>query len=48
MVIIKGMNHILKDAPTDLEGNLETYKNPKLPLNGEMMKEIVDFIDGIG
>ncbi|TJX13140.1 alpha/beta hydrolase [Tissierella creatinini] len=44
LVIIKGMNHILKDAPRDMEGNLATYKEPELPLNKELKSEIIDFI----
>ncbi len=45
LVIIKGMNHILKDSPTDTEGNLKTYSDPKLPLNEELKKEIIEFIN---
>lgn len=45
LIIIEGMNHILKDAPIDPEGNFETYKDPKLPLNEELKNEIIDFIN---
>lgn len=44
LVIIKGMNHVLKDAPRDVQGNLDTYKDPKLELNEELKKEIIEFI----
>lgn len=44
LVIIEGMNHILKDAPTDPEENLKTYSDPNLPINEELMKEIIAFI----
>ena len=44
LVIIEGMNHILKNAPRDPQGNLDTYKDPDLPLNEELVKEIVEFI----
>lgn len=44
LVIINGMNHVLKDAPTDPEENLKTYSDPKLPINEELMKEIIEFI----
>lgn len=44
LLIIEGMNHILKDAPRDMEGNLATYKEPELPLNEELKKELIDFI----
>jgi pimeloyl-ACP methyl ester carboxylesterase len=44
LVIINGMNHVLKDAPRDPEENLKTYSDPKLPINGQLLKEIIDFI----
>jgi fermentation-respiration switch protein FrsA (DUF1100 family) len=42
---IKGMNHILKDAPADPDKNMETYSDPNLPLNKEMVAGVVDFIN---
>jgi fermentation-respiration switch protein FrsA (DUF1100 family) len=45
--IIRGMNYVLKDAPADKDANLATYKNPDLPLNKEMVQDIVDFINGV-
>ena len=42
--IIHGMNHILKDAPADRDPNLATYKDPNLPLNAEMVTDMIDFI----
>jgi uncharacterized protein len=45
--IIRGMNFVLKDAPDDKEKNLATYKDPNLPLNPEMVKDVVDFIQGL-
>ncbi len=44
-VLITGMNHILKDAPRDREGNLETYSDPDLELHPELMPEILQFIN---
>jgi pimeloyl-ACP methyl ester carboxylesterase len=41
---IRGMNYVLKTAPSDKEPNLATYKQPDLPLNAEMVADIVDFI----
>lgn len=43
-MLIRGMNHILKDAPADKEKNMATYKQPDLPLNTEMVTDVVDFI----
>jgi pimeloyl-ACP methyl ester carboxylesterase len=45
LLIIPGMNHVLKDAPADREGNLATYKDPNLPLKPELVTGIVDFIN---
>ena len=47
LVIVKGMNHVLKDAPTDKEGNMATYSKPDLPLNQEFITEIITFVKGI-
>lgn len=44
-VVIEGMNHILKEAPTDPEGNLKTYQDPKLPLHPQLMDKIISFIN---
>ena len=41
---IRGMNYVLKTSPSDKEPNLATYKQPDLPLNAEMVADIVDFI----
>ena len=45
LVIIEGMNHILKDAPEDREGNIATYSNPTLPLNKRFVQELINFIN---
>jgi pimeloyl-ACP methyl ester carboxylesterase len=44
LMLIRGMNYVLKTAPSDKEPNLATYKQPDLPLNTEMVTDIVDFI----
>ena len=40
LIIIEGMNHILKLAPSDREKNIETYSNPELPLAPELLRII--------
>lgn len=45
LVIIQGMNHVLKDAPADKEKNQATYQDPNLPLNTELVSSIVGFIN---
>lgn len=45
LAIISGMNHVLKDAPVDREGNLKTYNDSNLPLNEQFVQELVKFIN---
>ena len=45
LITIKGMNHIMKDAPADKDQNMATYSNPNLPLKAELIPDLVDFIN---
>lgn len=45
--LIKGMNHILKEAEEDRTKNIATYSNPDLPIKQELIIDIVNFIKGI-
>ncbi|HVW15456.1 MAG TPA: alpha/beta hydrolase [Mucilaginibacter sp.] len=47
LIIIPGMNHVLKDAPADPAQNLATYSNPTLPLDANLVPDILKFINGI-
>ena len=47
LVIIPGMNHILKEAPADKQQNAATYNKPDLPLKPELVTAIVTFVKGI-
>lgn len=42
--VIKGMNHILKDAPADRQLNMATYTQTELPLNALFPGVVEDFI----
>ena len=44
LVIIDGVNHILKDAPISRRKNLAIYKNPDLPISKLVIESIRDFI----
>jgi len=44
LTIIKGMNHVLKDAPEDRTANMETYSKPDLPVNAALVHAITLFI----
>ena len=43
--IIKGMNHILKEAEMDRLKNIQTYSMPDLPLKKPLTEIIVKFIE---
>jgi len=47
LLIIPGMNHVLKEAPADRDQNLATYNKPDLPLKAELMPGIISFINGV-
>lgn len=47
LVMIGGMNYVLKEAPADPEQNVATYSKPDLPLKPELVSSIVDFINKI-
>ncbi len=45
--LIDGMNHILKDAPTDPQANLATYSDPDLPLAAGLVDMVSGFLEQI-
>lgn len=44
LVLVDGMNHVLKNAPEDRTKNLETYTEPALPLDIGLVGPLVRFI----
>ena len=44
LCIIDSMNHVLKDAPSDPEGNLATYSDPTLPLAMGLLECVGSFL----
>ena len=44
LLIIEGMNHVLKDAPMDMVANSATYNKPELPLSKGLMAGMLAFI----
>lgn len=44
LVVIEGMNHVLKAAPADRALNLKTYSDPALPLDSQVVSAIADFL----
>ncbi|RPI00980.1 MAG: alpha/beta hydrolase [Ignavibacteriae bacterium] len=44
LILIDKMNHIFRTVEGDKQENAATYQNPALPLAGELVKDITDFI----
>lgn len=42
--LIENMNHVLKEADSDVQKNMATYSKPDLPLKTELIDSIVAFI----
>lgn len=47
LFLIPGMNHVLKEAPADRDGNIKTYSDPTLPLDPEFKEKLIDFVSGL-
>ncbi|RDY69945.1 alpha/beta fold hydrolase [Halobacillus trueperi] len=48
LMLVEGMNHVLKEAPKDRDGNLATYTKPDLPLADGLVEGIIDFLNQHG
>lgn len=44
LVVIDGMNHVFKDVTSDRAAQISAYSDPTLPLNSQLVREIVQFI----
>ena len=44
LVIIEGMNHVLKTVPADPVKQAASYSDPALPINAELIKNIIEFV----
>jgi pimeloyl-ACP methyl ester carboxylesterase len=47
LVLIEGMNHVMRIVPNDVKRQLASYKDPQLPLAAELGARILEFIDGL-
>ncbi|MBX8576927.1 alpha/beta hydrolase [Pseudomonas cichorii] len=47
LALIDGMNHVLRIVPDDLEKQLQSYRNPTLPLASELSAHILRFIGAL-
>lgn len=43
LLIIDGMNHVLKDVPADATPNLAAYSDPTLPIDKKLLQTIINF-----
>lgn len=46
LVVIPGMNHVLKTAPADRAANVATYHDPSLPLAPGLIDAVAGFVEG--
>jgi uncharacterized protein len=47
LVVVPGMNHVLKTAPAERKANLATYADPSLKLAPGLVEPIVRFVSGL-
>jgi pimeloyl-ACP methyl ester carboxylesterase len=47
LVVIEGMNHVMRIVPNDIKRQVASYKDPQLPLAAELGNRILGFIDAI-
>jgi pimeloyl-ACP methyl ester carboxylesterase len=48
LLLIEGMNHVLKEVPADRDKQIASYSNPDLRLAPEFLVGIVDFVRKVG
>lgn len=44
LILIKGMNHVLRDVGDDKDANAKSYKDPTMPLDQDLVNDIGSFI----
>jgi pimeloyl-ACP methyl ester carboxylesterase len=47
LVVIDGMNHVMRIVAADVKRQLASYKDPNLPLAAELGGKLIEFIDGL-
>ncbi len=48
VVILDGMNHVLKRVPLDEERQVASYSDPSLPVEPRLIQEVADFVLSLG
>ncbi|MDS8922901.1 hypothetical protein RLK71_03135, partial [Streptococcus pneumoniae] len=44
LLIVDGMNHVLKPVPDDQQANMAAYADPELPLADGLVERIAEFL----
>lgn len=47
LLLVAGMNHVLKDAPAEARQQAAAYSDPALPVAPKLLAEVVAFVKGI-
>lgn len=47
LVLLDGVNHVLKPAPAELQTNIATYGDPTIPLAPKVVSTIVSFVNAL-
>jgi pimeloyl-ACP methyl ester carboxylesterase len=48
LLLVDGMNHVLKMTPADMRQQLPSYGDPSLPVAPKFLAEVVAFVKGVG
>ena len=48
VVVVEGMNHVLRDAAGDLAAQAPSYTSPDLPLTAEAVARVTAFVQAVG
>ena len=48
LLLIDGMNHVLKTVPNEQDKQVASYSDPTLPVTPDLISAIVSFVSGIG
>lgn len=48
LLLIDGMNHVLKEVPPDREKQMASYSDPKLLLAPDFLPGVVEFVRKVG
>ncbi len=47
LLLIEGMNHMLKEIPKELDKQLKSYVDPTIPVSPKLISEISGFVNGV-